>query len=143
MPDPTTIPALPTMSNQHRTTPAQWAALHPFFSPSINDTASCILELRDRVEALEAAALGRDGEAAERAAAPTSTNSLVDRVINAIDYEHGISPSWKKEARAAIREVAAWLREQDPEPGPIGRLLGQVSTPCNVIADELERESNR
>ena len=89
------------MSSQRRATPAQWAALHlvdPF-----NDAASCILELRDRVEALEAAALGRHGKSA---AAP----SLVDRVACAIFSTPG---NFKDEARAAIREVAAWINERE------------------------------
>lgn len=130
------------MSSQHRATPKDWKYMHERTEAGL-ETTSCILELRARVEALEAAANDRQqDEAAERDAAPTSTDSLVDRVINAIDYEHGISPSWKEEARAAIREVAAWLREQNPEPGPIGRLLSQFS-PYNVMADELEHESYR
>jgi hypothetical protein len=47
------------------------------------------------------------------------------------------------QARAAIRVVAQWLREQDPEPGALGRLLGQISTPCGVMADLLDNEANR
>jgi len=46
-------------------------------------------------------------------------------------------------ARAAILEVAAWLVEQAPEPGTVGKLLGQISTPFAVMADILRDEANR
>jgi hypothetical protein len=46
------------------------------------------------------------------------------------------------QARAVILVVAARLREQAPDPGPIGKMLGQVSTPFEVMADVLEQEAN-
>ena len=94
------------MSNQPHATPAQWAALHlvdPF-----NDAASCILELRARVEALEAAAIGRHDESAERAE-PDPAASLVEQVRQAQGCGN------ERDARAAIREVAAWLRSEYPK----------------------------
>lgn len=75
----------------------------------------------------------------------TNANSLVNRVTRAIFRSGPLlqAPNEAEDqARAAIREVAAWLREQDPEPGPVGRLLGQISTPCTVMADELERKAS-
>jgi hypothetical protein len=35
------------------------------------------------------------------------------------------------------------LREQAPEPGPVGKWLGQISTPFAVMADMLRDEANR
>ncbi len=64
----------------------------------------CLLELRTRVEALEAAN-----------SKPTPNpsqirSSLVDRVARAIGRDD--EPiNWEPEARAAIREVLAWLKE--------------------------------
>lgn len=104
------------MSTPHRAKPHQWAALQEASTVSIS---SCILELRDRVEALEAATPRQHG----KAAAPG--DSLVDRVTNAIC--HG--------PRAAIREVAAWLRETDSE--------HQMGGDAAATADLLDQEAAR
>ena len=114
----------PDMTDQHRATPEQWAAVEEWGEAQQYDAWNCILELRARVEALEAAQRLRfieivtsDGGDEEREPSPPApADSLVERVINAIAYEHDISPSWKKEARAAIREVAAWMDERHDPP---------------------------
>lgn len=69
--------------------------------------AACILELRARIEALEA----------NSSAGLTSSNYLgkpdtspVERVARAIGRDDE-PVNWEPEARAAIREVAAWLKE--------------------------------
>ena len=99
------------MSNQHRATPAQPAqAAAESLAAATDPYATCLLELRARVEALEAAASGLHGKAAERAE-PGPAASLVDRVANAA--AHGALPCYDK-ARAAIREVATWLRSEYP-----------------------------
>ena len=121
------------MGMNHKATPEQWALLRRQSEILGASDATAILEIRARVEALEAAA--------NPSAAPAV--SLVDRVINAIAFEHEKTPEPRYEARAAIREVAAWLREQDPEPGPVGKWLGQISTPCGVMADMIEQEADR
>ena len=120
------------MTDQHRATPEQWADAGAFAS----DTRACILELRDRLEALEAQyetqrlatlAWGKDVdnhgrwiddhlkrimalEAGQRIrSGPESP--LVERVADAIAAEAtsaGIVND--RPARAAIREVAEWLR---------------------------------
>ena len=120
------------MTDQHRATPEQWADAGAFAS----DTRACILELRARVEALEAQyetqrlatlAWGKDVdnhgrwiddhlkrimalEAGQRIrSGPKSP--LVERVADAIAAEAtsaGIVND--RPARAAIREVAEWLR---------------------------------
>jgi hypothetical protein len=98
------------MTTPHRATPEQWADLGAFAS----DTRACILELRSRIEALEATQH-----------APTTTEvrpgGLVERVTSVLGhYGDGT-------ARAAIREVAKWLRA--------GRMLH--------AAELLEQEADR
>ena len=124
------------MSNQHRATPDQWAAVQETSSASLS---SCILELRARVEVLEAAANDRQqDEDAERAAAPSRADGLVERVANAITADPLLSsPTPVRQARAAIREVAAWLRELNPRPGSI------EATTLSFVADGLEHASNQ
>ena len=111
------------MSIQHRATPEQWAKQESWAN---GPTSSCIVELRDRVEALEAAALGRHGESADSAAAL----SLADRVARTI---FSTPDSFKDEARAAIREVAAWLRSEYPA----------AAAPGTAWANLIEEEANR
>jgi hypothetical protein len=127
------------MTNQHRATPEQWAAQKAWAVD--DDDSSCILELRDRVEALEAAQQSASAppreieleltrkvlvgdltlaEATERLAkssqvaaqhGPAPTDSLVERVAYLLDPDE---PSCARgTARAAIREVAAWINERD------------------------------
>jgi hypothetical protein len=101
------------MSTPHKATPDQWEKVKYLARLPNSHWAivSCLLELRARIEALEA-----DGpavpsrEPASVAMQPTPASSLVERV-----------------ARAAIREVAAWLRT--------GRLLH--------AAELLELEADR
>jgi hypothetical protein len=96
------------MTKQHKATPEQWAFVKAC-APEDFAGFACILELRDRIEALEVGqqpprdkldrliAIDRDDPA----------GSLVERVQQSIcDHPFG------EEARAAIIEVAAWLREK-------------------------------
>jgi hypothetical protein len=90
----------PIMTTPHRATPLQWRLVEEDDAQA----PSCILELRSRIEALEATQH-----------APTTTEvrpgGLVERVAAAIDgapFDEGLN-QWD-EARAAIREVAKWLR---------------------------------
>jgi hypothetical protein len=78
-------------------------------------------------------------------ATPAPASSLVQRVAEAIAHKGCFAPDeiYGEEARDAIREVAAWLVEQAPEPGPVGRWLGHISTPFAVMADMLREEANR
>ena len=104
----------------------------------------CLLELRARVEALEAGATcphiitGDEGSSycalAEKVAAMESpapaTRSLVERVAIALaesDHPHQL---WYDDARAAIREVATWL-------------LDRGGYPWAWVAQTLEQQANR
>jgi hypothetical protein len=116
----------------HKATPEQWALLEELSAPEYDST---ILELRARIEALEAATPGcphiatsAEGTSYCRLAEQTATSqpspnparirsSLVERVALAISGIEDSScwdeeaVSWTPEARAAIREVAACIRE--------------------------------
>ena len=102
----------------HRASLGQWQTIKKCSKLS---TQSCILELRDRIEALEAAA-STEPSPSEVAAAgmqdkPNHSakpdSSLVERVAAAISGDTDGLIDLKPEARAAIREVAAWLSEQE------------------------------
>jgi hypothetical protein len=141
------------MTNQHQATPDDWAQQEDWANRSAFSDSSCIIELRDRVEALEAGqqpqqdkldrliALDRD-DSTEAAAqqplaftgkvvapitrdrdetgnyliihdTPAPAGSLVERVADAIAAQAtsaGIVND--RPARAAIREVAKWLKEE-------------------------------
>jgi hypothetical protein len=113
---------------QHRATPEQWETLEHYViairNPSI---ASCILELRDRIERLEASA--GIGQSTTPANTSAPADSLVERVADAIVSKAtsaGIVDD--RPARAAIREVASWLRSE---------LVSRA------VADRLEQEAKR
>lgn len=124
---------------EYRATPEQWEDAGAFAS----DTRACILELRARVEALEAAQQPHQDKL-DRLIELDRADSLVERVAVAIHPSICADTYlYRHEARAAIREVAAWIGEQDPEPGRVGRWLGQVATPCGVMADLLRQQADR
>lgn len=84
-----------------------------------------------RIMALEAAANDRQQNEDNERAMPDAppADGLVERVADAI-YRNGTGVGSREEARAAIREVAAWLREKRPAAYSPG-------------ADLLEPEVNR
>jgi len=84
---------------EHRATSSQWSGIERFARYGAYD--SCIIELRDRVKALEAAAKPVESNA------PESSDLLVDRVADAI-YSNATGG-----VRAAILAVADWLDQQD------------------------------
>jgi hypothetical protein len=131
------------MTDQHRASPADWL-LH---AASLDDAdSSCILELRARTEALEAAqleqaeshrfcvdAIVRRVEALEAAQKIRSgpESPFVERVADAIAAEAtsaGIIND--RPARAAIREVAAAAK-------------GLRFTTAKALIDWLDREAGR
>ena len=147
------------MTNQHRATDEQWAQMEELALHPGQLTCPCLLELRDRIQQLEAAQqvpdpyAGRpssltddERKATEDAAeawarcaveqlrskpAPSpSPSTLVDRVANAI---YNVPFDSDAKAGAAIREVAAWLLTDSPVAG------GNAA----AWASLLERESSR
>ena len=94
-----------TDPHQHRATPEQWKHLEngaqlerPY------NSALCLLELRDRIAALEAAQANQFRGATEKVPA----GSLVERVEKAVYDKRTLDDL----VRTAILEVAAWLRER-------------------------------
>ncbi|MGB1197382.1 MAG: hypothetical protein ACPG3W_11940 [Synechococcus sp.] len=80
------------------------------------DLLNRVKALADRIEALESAQPNYPEK-------PDS--SLVARVALAITGENGGPINWRPEARAAIREVAAWLSEHYGGPTETSHLLEQ------------------
>jgi hypothetical protein len=103
------------MTKQHKATPEQWADQKRWAHDDAD--SSCILELRARIEALEAAQqppLFTAEEVARIVAPITRDRALVERVADAIgaaDDEGLTNMTWSNHSRAAILEVAAWLTE--------------------------------
>jgi hypothetical protein len=148
------------MTKQHKATPEQWESIERWAEDNVYD--ACFLELRARIEALEAAQqpplftaeevarivapVTRDrdetGDYLIVGGTPAPAGSLVERVAIAIVHAP-CEMDYEPQARAAILQVAAWLVEQAPEPGPVGKWLGQISTPFAVMADMLRDEANR
>ena len=112
---PSYKPPLP--ANQHRATDEAWNKADWY--------DSCLLELRDRIQQLEAAQPPRLPAPASR----PQPSTLVDRVANAI---YNVPFDSDAEARAAIREVAAWLCSEYPRREGYG----------TAWASLLEREAN-
>ena len=89
----------------YKAKPEVWAIVEEYGNKYEGDMLNCILELRARVEALEANAKPTPNDRQIR-------SSLVERVVAVIADPDGPEERWHDDARAAIREVAAWLREQ-------------------------------
>jgi hypothetical protein len=106
------------MTKQHRATPEQWESIERW--AEVNVSGACFLELRARIETLEAAQRVRS-----RPESP-----LVERVADAIAAQAtsaGIVND--RPARAAILEVAKWLAEQS------------ISVTGQAWAEQLEIEA--
>ena len=89
------------MSTPHRATPEQWAHIEGYGRGN-SSIDCCILELRARVEALEAAQRTTPMDELRAASAEARPGGVVEGLM-----EQGYG---KTHARAAIRIVAAWLR---------------------------------
>jgi hypothetical protein len=99
-------PRTPATKLEIRAKPEVWAAVEKFGRNDM-DVSNCILELRSRVETLEAAANGPDHIGEVNKMVPDG--SLVERVAYAITGDSDGPLNWENEARAAIREIAAWV----------------------------------
>ena len=133
------------MSKTHRLTPEQWESIERYADDNTYD--ACFLELRARIEALEAAQQLHTFTAYEVAPivvplakppADAQQRTLVERMARAIGGADGPIPAhgspWTPEARAAIHEVAAWLRSECP------RSVGFLAV---TWADLLDNEAGR
>jgi hypothetical protein len=110
--------------NKYVATPKQWADTE-YWAGQDGHAQSCILELRARVEVLEANSKSTPNPSQIR-------SSLVERV------EGALMESVKEQgsmARAAIREVAAWLIDR--------RRYDDWLAPFEELADLLLEEAER
>jgi hypothetical protein len=116
------------MTDQHDASGA-WPSIEDLGVNRLEDVPRCILELRSRIEALEAAQLEQAEsqrfcvdaivrrlealEAAQHAIRSGPESPLVERVADAI-AEQATSAGIVNDrpARAAIREVAAWIQNR-------------------------------
>jgi hypothetical protein len=90
------------MTKPHRATPKQWESIEQYADDCVYD--ACFLELRARIEALEAA---------QQKIRSGPESPLVERVADAIAAQAASAGIVNdRPARAAILEVAAWMREQ-------------------------------
>ena len=94
---------------KHRATSSQWSGIERF--ARFGEYDSCIIELRDRVKALEAAA--KPVDELQAASAEARPGGLVVGVAKALHYAPHPLGNWKPEARTAILAVADWLDQQD------------------------------
>lgn len=114
------------MTEPHRATPEKWENMTAFENDSFDvGYGSCILELRDRIEALEAAQASVQPAVKDSLTAPAW--SLVERVANAVS-NGVVDGDYTQVSRGAIREVAAWIRLE---------LNGRS------VADRLEQEADQ
>jgi response regulator of citrate/malate metabolism len=114
------------MSNQHRATPEQWEH-QDHWTREHRSTASCILELRARIEALEAAQQDKLDRliAQDRAAsAEARPGGLVERVTTIIS----LAKTSRGAAEDVLSEVAAAAKNLR-------------FTTAKALIDWLERES--
>jgi hypothetical protein len=91
------------MKDQHRATAEQWLAME--VDGRNFAVASCLLELRDRIKALEAAT------AAKPNCPEIPDSSLLSRVAAVIDNGGACDREPEHIARDAIRAIADWLRK--------------------------------
>jgi hypothetical protein len=120
------------MTNQHRARPDDWAQQEDWANRSVFSDSSCIIELRDRIEALEIARLITHGITAEEVAPGSVLERMAILIANFASTGlpgDDATPT----ARAAILEVATWLRNQDD-----GLLAFGLDW-----ATRLQREANR
>lgn len=123
------------MTNQHRATPDEWAQQEDWANRSVFSGSSCLLELRDRVEALDATqqpprdkidrliALDRDDP----------PNSLVDRI--ATDAELCQVYNEKTTLRAVYdlgREHGAAPAQPGPGSSPAGSLVERICVEAGI-----------
>jgi hypothetical protein len=125
------------MTDQHRATPEQWASIERWGSAGPWDGYSCILELRARIEALEAAQQDKLDRLIAQDRTPTTKarpGGLAGRVAEAMGpqtqaaQEAGELPY--STARAAIREAAAAAKDLR-------------FTTAKALIDWLDREADR
>jgi hypothetical protein len=131
------------VSTDYRATPEQWDSIELYAEDNAYD--ACFLELRSRIEALEAAQQLRTFTAEEvaRIVAPTVKKSLTDPSGSLVERVAWLIAKRFSESRPGtdclpfgrdvILEVAAWLRSEYP------RREGYGTAWANLIEQEASR----
>ena len=107
------------MDPNYRAMPSDWSTMERRATQEGSSTAArALLELRARIEALEAAQQPADhiADARKMVAPPAPAGGLVDGICRELPLSPG-------EARAVVREVAAWLRSDGPDWPSVASLL--------------------
>jgi hypothetical protein len=97
------------MTEQHRAKPEVWAAVEKWCKDDM-ESFNCILELRSRVEALEAA---QRPTVTVKDSLTVPADSLVEEVVDAITDASAAYGTADEPARAAILAVADWFDQQN------------------------------
>jgi hypothetical protein len=121
-------------------TPEQWAELRArveALEAQVSGLQSCHNTTADHL--LDIMAMVRGTSSAE--AQPAPAGSLVERVADALCRAQLDSPSWEPEARAAIREVAAWFRRGDAGAGSAWTVAADVLDA--VLREEADRSTSQ
>jgi len=100
---------VPPMTKQHRAKPEVWAAVEKWCKDDM-ESFNCILELRSRVEALEAA---QRPTVTVKDSLTVPADSLVEEVVDAITDASAAYGTADEPARAAILAVADWFDQQN------------------------------
>jgi hypothetical protein len=93
----------------YKATPKQWTQTEQWAAMGGGQEA-CILELRARVEALEANSKPTPNDRQIRSSLVGRVSAAIVRVDEGHDWTHAETIA-TDEARAAIREVAGWMNE--------------------------------
>jgi hypothetical protein len=104
------------MAEQHRATPEQWRQIKEHLTDPVFLVASCIEELRSRIEALENTTNSKPTPNPSQIRS-LSSDGLMQAVGAAICSiaDCGDTPlNWAPEARAAVLAVAGWLEHRKP-----------------------------
>jgi hypothetical protein len=95
------------MTTPHKATPEQWEHVEQRIL-AIDPGCSCLIELRDRLAALEAAANSSAGLTGSPAPAGGLMQAVGAAICSIADCGD-TPPNWAPEARAAIQAVAEWF----------------------------------
>ena len=124
------------MTTPHRATAQDWDEAGAFATP----TRACLMELRARVEALEAM---QQPDAEAEVAAPQTLHSIALMMVNSLGREFGILPEILDTLRRAIREPmqgqAATEDSSAAQPQPVQSLVETVAGALSIAnGDPLE-----
>lgn len=103
----------------HKATPEQWADAGAFAS----DTRACLLELRDRIAALEA----------QRETEKAAILDIYEK-LNRLKVQH--ESNWSRIVK--LEEAANYPESPDGSPAPTGELLFKVGVCVAPVAGEVD-----